>query len=306
MKGFRKNTSLPCRSTETRRKALLRSIKVFLQPNNIQCRRRFLLRHYSTEAIETGPIMETTLSRQAILAALTDGLRDHPAVYALWLEGADAHGRSDQYSDLDLWLDVEDGQIDAVLTVMRALFTALAPLDYDHEFRHPHPQIRQVCFHLQGTPEFLYLDICLQDHSRPPSFQKGTDAEKVLVFFDRTGVTVPQEIDWTAFQEELSQRTEELRAIFPLLCTRTRRPIARGDYLEAYGYYGQVLNALVELMRIRYQPTKHDFGLKHTAHDLPPEVVAELACLYSVGSVDDIAARLRRAEVVFQEVSAEG
>jgi hypothetical protein len=91
--------------------------------------------------------MEPTPSRQTILTALTDGLRDHPAVHALWLEGADAHGRADQYSDPDPWLDVEDGETDAVLAVMRTLLTALAPLDYDHEFRHPHPQIRQVCFH---------------------------------------------------------------------------------------------------------------------------------------------------------------
>jgi hypothetical protein len=35
-------------------------------------------------------------------------------------------------------------------------------------------------------------------------------------------------------------------------------------------------------------------------------VVAKLACLHSVGSVEEIAARLRRAEKVSREVSAEG
>jgi hypothetical protein len=238
-------------------------------------------------------------SRQTILAALAAGLRDHPFVYALWLEGADATGRVDAYSDIDLWLDVEDGQCDTVLAELRRILSALAPLDYDHESPHPHPQIRQVCLHLQGTSEFLALDVCLQDHSRPPSFLEGTADEEVLVFFDRTGVTTPQPVASEAFHRELAEREADLRARFPLLCTRTRRPMVRGDYLEAFGYYGQVLSALVELLRIRHQPTKHDFGLKHVSHDLPREVVAELERLYAVGSVAEIAARLPEAEAVF-------
>jgi predicted nucleotidyltransferase len=53
--------------------------------------------------------------RQEILAYLQAKLEPHPHVHALWLEGADARNKVDEYSDIDLWLDVEDGHEESVL-----------------------------------------------------------------------------------------------------------------------------------------------------------------------------------------------
>ena len=53
--------------------------------------------------------------RQEILVFLREKLEPHLHVYALWLEGADARGTVDEFSDLDVWLDVEDGQEEIVL-----------------------------------------------------------------------------------------------------------------------------------------------------------------------------------------------
>ncbi len=243
-------------------------------------------------------------TRETIVTALTEGLRAHPAVYGLWLEGADAHGLVDEYSDLDFWLDVEDGQADEVFAAIRSILSNLAPLDYDHESPHPHPRIRHLCLHLAGTSEFLDLDVNLQDHSRHIALREGFVDEKVLVLFDKGGTMPTEAVDWPAFRQELSLREAELRAIFPLLCTRTRRPVARGHYLDARGYYGQVLNLLVELARIRYQPTKHDFGLKHVTRDLPPETLTQLERLFTVTSVQDIDDRLREAEAYFAHLTS--
>ncbi len=66
-----------------------------------------------------------------------------------------------------------------------------------------------------------------------------------------------------------------------------------------------MLDRLVELLRIRYQPTKHDFGLKHVSRDLPAEVVAKLEHLFTVASVGDIGERLGEAEAYFAQLTSD-
>ena len=243
------------------------------------------------------------LSRETLLAALIEGLRENPLIYAFWLEGADAHDLVDAYSDLDLWLDVEDGQGDAVFDAIRTILSQLAPLDFDHESPHPHPQLRQAYFHLLGTSEFLGLDVCLQDHSRPPCLREGFVDDKVRVLFDKCGATVYVKVDWPGFQRELAARA------WPNCgpCSRCSAPalggtFSRGNYLEARGYYERVLDTLVELLRIRYQPTKHDFRLKHIGRDLPQEALARLESVFTVSSLEEMEVKLKEAEVMFEHL----
>ena len=47
-----------------------------------------------------------------------------------------------------------------------------------------------------------------------------------------------------------------------------------------------------------------DYYLKHADRDLPPDVVARLAELYRVTSVEDIAARVPLAVALFEETLA--
>ena len=124
--------------------------------------------------------------REDILQALRAALELHPHVHAMWLEGADARGAVDVYSDLDMWLSVEDGHEDAVLRRVREALRAVAPLDVEHETPHPRPLLRQIFFHLRDTSTFLLLDLCLQSRSRDVAFRKGVDAVRVV--FDKANV----------------------------------------------------------------------------------------------------------------------
>lgn len=244
-------------------------------------------------------------SRQSVITAIGDGLRSNPSVYAMWLEGADAHGIDDEYSDVDIWLDVEDGEADAVMLSIKAILTAINPLDYDVEVDHPHPKIRQASFHIQGTPEFMILDICIQDHSRESAFLAGFADHKVKVVFDKCGVISYRDVDCAAFRQELSHRIEELSKTFPLARTGVSKEIKRGNYLEALDCYHGMLGYLVELLRIEHQPTKRDYCLKHIRRDLPAEIVAKLEHLFAVSSLEDIEAKCKEADEMFRKVASD-
>jgi hypothetical protein len=59
----------------------------------------------------------------------------------------------------------------------------------------------------------------------------------------------------------------------------------------------------VELLRIKYQPTKYDFGLKHVKHDLPVDVTRTLEKLYQVTSCADIMKKLKAANTLFSSLA---
>ena len=54
--------------------------------------------------------MKKKIGREEIIRAISNGLIDHPAIFSLWLEGSDANDTVDKFSDLDFWLDVQDGK----------------------------------------------------------------------------------------------------------------------------------------------------------------------------------------------------
>lgn len=46
--------------------------------------------------------------QEKIMLRLKTVLEPLDYIYALWLEGADANGTTDEYSDMDIYVDVED------------------------------------------------------------------------------------------------------------------------------------------------------------------------------------------------------
>ena len=66
-------------------------------------------------------------------------MQGQPFIRAAWLEGSDADGRADGFSDVDLWLDVAPGHEEAVLERVREVVASFGPLTVDDEPIHPDP-----------------------------------------------------------------------------------------------------------------------------------------------------------------------
>lgn len=242
------------------------------------------------------------MDRQTIIDALKENFEGNPSVHAFWLEGADAHDRVDQYSDIDIWLDVSDGKEDEILDEVEKNLTSLASLDFAYEKDHAHPKIRQKFFHLHGTPEYLIIDVCLQSHSREFWYTKGHADEKVKVVFDKERVIQFRELDGEKFTRELQQRVEELKKTYHFFQAWVKKELHRSNFLEAFYYYQQwSIEPLVELLRVQHQPTKKDFYLKHISLDLPKAIVDRLERLVQVNSLEDLRQKSQQANALFEE-----
>ena len=106
------------------------------------------------------------LDRNAIISKLREKLEPLHYIYALWLEGADAIGTVDEYSDIDFWLDFEDEYEEQSIAAVENALSEIAGIDYKYVMRHGHPKIRQRIYHLEMTSEYLMIDFCWQLHSR--------------------------------------------------------------------------------------------------------------------------------------------
>lgn len=240
------------------------------------------------------------ITRQQIIEALNIGLKNDPTVFAFWLEGADVHDRVDQYSDIDIWLDVKDTHESKILKKAETILSRLGKIDFAHEVEHPHPKIRQKFFHLKNTSEFLIIDVCIQSHSRVFWYTKEFKDEKAKIIFDKSNVVQYKSVDQKKFNKEISDRVQELEKTFIFFQAWVNKSINRENFLEALGsYHEKVLQPLVEILRIRYEPTKKDFYLNGISLDIPKKILKELEDLYKINSINDIKAKSQKANKLF-------
>jgi predicted nucleotidyltransferase len=243
------------------------------------------------------PILQ---QRTIILSYVRDFLEPHSHVYALWLEGADARGTVDEFSDLDVWLDVEDGQEETVLKQIEQYLNELAPLDMVYKKPDFHPQIKQCFFHLTNTSGFLIIDVCIQSHSREFEF---SPSDPVKVIFDKSNV-----IRFGENAEKINalEQAKAIQSQVMLYRVWVLKALKRGHWLEATAYYHEcILEPLASVLRLRYTPEKAEYGFKHSDQDLPADVVAQLKALTEVDSSERLEYNLNQAIKWFNELLAE-
>lgn len=243
------------------------------------------------------------ITRQEVIEHLRQAFIDDPDVYAFWLEGADAMGTVDAYSDMDMWFDVSDDHLPGFIRRVRDVLSNLAPIDVFYEAPHGHPQIRQAFIRLKGTTPFLILDICVQSHSRDIALIIENKDEVAKVIFDKADVVRYAHEENVDDIHHKYQMVDEMGQAFHLFTICVEKGLQRRDYLEALSYYHEkVLSPLVKLCRMVYEPTKATYGLKHLRRDLPEGIANRIELMYRVASLEDIQRQLPVAITMFDEM----
>jgi len=248
------------------------------------------------------------LSKIDVINKLKSRLEPLDYVYALWLEGADANGTADQYSDIDFWADIEDSQEDDAVRETENALRELSDIDYMYAVRHGHPKIRQRIYHLKETNEYLMIDFCWQLHSRPKdsyTYYKNDSIEAVKVLFDKDNIIRYTDYDPKVFASENVSLFEEMKYRYTQH-SRVLKYVHRGLYLEAFAYYQRyVLEPLVALLRIIYTPAYTDYGFVHISQHIPRHKAVKHEHFTKISSLEDIAKKTEEAEQWFNELTQE-
>lgn len=270
------------------------------------CLIRCFFVNYSASSSHNGG--HQMISKSTIINRLAEALKPLPFIHALWLEGADATGTADEYSDIDFWLDFEDDYEQQAIEVVEHALSGISKIDYKYVMQHGHPKIRQRIYHLANTNEYLMIDFCWQMHSRVTDglfYIENDNIEPVKIIFDKSNVILYKPLNHANFEEDNAfmlakakyRRTQYLRA---------EKYFRRGRYLESYAYYNQyILEPLVDLLRLIYTPTHAEYGFTHISLHIPAAKKEKLEYFAKLSSLEDIAERIPLAGAWFDELLLE-
>jgi len=67
-----------------------------------------------------------------LISKLREKLKPLPYIYAFWLEGSYANDTADEYSDIDFWIDAEDGYEEQAYEAVENTLAELGKIDYKY------------------------------------------------------------------------------------------------------------------------------------------------------------------------------
>lgn len=244
---------------------------------------------------------KTAQLREKIILLLQNYFEPKPHIHAYWLWGSDANNESDEYSDLDLFFCVEDGQESDFLSEAQELLTTIWPLDYieNTEFR---DKKTGKIFHIKGTPESLLIEVYSLPQSKWMQFIEWHPAFKPKIIFDKGRVITFQPLDEVTLTKNIQAQLAEQKNLMNE-SGRAIKYIQRNEYIEATNYYIKyVFLPLVSILRIKHTPLLHDWLRIHISHHFPKDVIIKLEGLMHFWSLEDLQKNISKAREWFWEV----
>ena len=211
-----------------------------------------------------------------IIETLKVHLQQLDSVHAMWLEGSYAEGDNDSYSDLDIWLSVDDDKLRIIYDEVEKALETIAPIDFKLIVK-PTGELGHNVYHLRGMSEFLSLDINTQKLSRDIRLTEGIDIYKTI--FDKNEII--QTSQRKPFDFDKEHEISELLKFIDYAFLSVKKNTLRGKKLEAQEYYRNILVHILEFLRKQAGISeKVDFGFKHVYKDIPRNQAEKLEGFY--------------------------
>ena len=114
-------------------------------------------------------------------------VKKNPHVHAMWLEGSYATGDFNEQSDIDVWLDVDDGTVEYCAKDFRKNISKVIGINSEESYKNYSikPKLSKYTFYLNEFPKEQAVELDIQEHNRMFKFTKGENVIKVL--FDKDG-----------------------------------------------------------------------------------------------------------------------
>ena len=248
---------------------------------------------------------EVAVRREHVVRVLREALEPRDFVGAMWEAGAAAIGRVDEWSDMDLLVLVEDAHVEEVFDVAAAALERLSPIELS--FRFPEPAWHghsQTFYRLRDASEFLLVDfVVMKRGGTSDRFLQPEIHGTPVVYFDKWGEVMWEPLEPAALAEKLRGRRETMTSLFRLFLPFVEKELKRGNDVEALSYYHSVvLRPLVELLRIKHTPLRHNFFARYVYYELPRDVVERLERLFFVARAGELRGKCQEAARWFSEL----
>lgn len=243
------------------------------------------------------------LERDQIVPGIVKALEPLDYVYAVWEGGAISFDRLDEMSDIDLYVDTQDGRDADVFSALEAALTHISPIKLKHEVPLPASNDYQHRFYrLENASEYLLVDVAVLKHSAKDKFLEVEIHGPAVFHFNKKGVVAIPALDTGKFLENLKVRLDKIENRVEMFRCFAFKELKRGNHIEAFDIYSRVmLEAVLELLRIKHVPLHYNFRTHHLLHDLPPDVVKTLRSLYFIKDERDLEKKIALADEWYRE-----
>jgi hypothetical protein len=247
------------------------------------------------------------LTRDVVIQTLVKALEPLNYIHSFWEGGAAAFNRIDEWSDIDLYLVVDDNKVDETFFAVEKVLKSLSPIKQKYEVVHPlQSGVFQAFYKLEEASQFLIVDLAVLVLSSPDKFLEPEIHGNVVFYFNKSDRVKRPTLDKDALIEKLQERLERLQAKFDMFNNFVQKEINRGNHLEALDlYYSLTLAALVEALRIRYNPVHHDFKMRYIHYEFPSEIIEGLKHVYFVKDERELQEKYRVAADWFYKIISE-
>lgn len=242
--------------------------------------------------------------RDKIIEKLITTLEPLDFALALWQGGSAASGYTDEWSDIDIHVIVQDDCVEETFDIVETSLKSISNLSLKYRIPEPTWHGHYQCFYqLAGASPYLAIDFVVMKLSNPNRFLEVERHGKALVGFDKSNCLVPPPLNRNEHFSKMQERFEHLKKTFGLMQIFVKKEIHRQHLVEAVAaYHNYTLNPLVELLGIAYRPYKYDFKFRYISRDFPLEIVSQLETLFCVVDIDDVAEKQYSAELLFTQI----
>lgn len=242
--------------------------------------------------------------RKRILETIIATLELLDFVLALWQGGSAAHGHTDEWSDLDVEVIVEDDHVQETFDILEESLKTISEITFKFVVPEPTWHGHSQCYYqLAEVSPFLVIDFAVMKLSSPNRFLEVERYGNRVIGFDKANLLVPTPLNRSEYLSTMRTRFAQLSMTFDFLQIQVKKEINRGHVVEAVAnYHAYTLQPLVELLGMVYRPYRYDFrNAKHFSRDFPLEVVARVEPLFCVMDLTDLVKKQEFAELLFAE-----
>jgi hypothetical protein len=247
------------------------------------------------------------LTREIVIRALVEALRSLDYVHAFFEGGAAAFNRVDEWSDIDVYVVVDDDKVAVTFGAVEGALRSLSGIKQKYDVPQTGwPGVSQAFYRLEDTSEYLVIDLAVLKLSSPEKFLEPEIHGEAVFYFNKSSKVKPPPLNRKALAKKLRERLERLKARFDMFNIFVQKEINRDNGLEAIDLYHAItLASLVEALRIQHNPLHHDFRTRYIHHELPPKIVQNLEHLHFVKGNRDLQQKYRKATTWFHETVSE-
>ncbi|MGD8545471.1 MAG: aminoglycoside 6-adenylyltransferase [Candidatus Bathyarchaeota archaeon] len=251
--------------------------------------------------------IDRILKRTEIIQPLIHNLKPLSYIHSFYEGGAAAFRRIDKWSDIDLYLIVDDDKIEETFLAFEKTLESLSPIKQKYEVKHPESTgLYQSFYKLEYADDYHMIDLAVMKMSSSEKFLEPEIHGDVVFYFNKLNEIKPSPLKKNEFIIKATKRLNRIQENFNMFNNLVQKEINRGNHLEAIDlYHNLTLGALVEVLRMKHNPVHHGFKMRYIHYELPSKSIKKLKSLYFVKDETELQKKYSKAIKWFTELISE-